>query len=409
MRSILRQTSWLVLAQASTRIIGFFYTIFLARNLGVLDFGIFSVGLAYFSIISSLADFGFNRFLTREIAKEKLRSWELIWNVLMLRLTVLSVFFAGFAVTLYIFDTDKMRVSTILLASLAVFPQTIAITFDAVFIALKKLQFSAVITFISSISTAVLGIYFVSQGFKIFGAVNALIFGQAILAILSIIFLSKNFGIKLSTVSVKVLKEAIFGSLPYGILAILGLLYFRVDTVILSYMKGNFETGIYAAGYKFLEGLIFIPIALNFALFPNFVELHLRNPLKIRSLLSVNVKMMFLSGTVATLFFFFVLPEIIKMFLPNYLAAIDVIRVLSLAIPFIFVHVPASSVLTSSDKYLKPVILFSLIPLSFNVILNLILIPKFGFMAAAWITVASDILSAVLLLFFINKLIPRND
>ena len=78
MKEILKQSSWLFFAQILTRVIGFFYTIFLANSLGVLDFGLYSVGLAYFSIISSLADFGFNRFLIREIATEKSQQWELV-------------------------------------------------------------------------------------------------------------------------------------------------------------------------------------------------------------------------------------------------------------------------------------------------------------------------------------------
>ena len=42
------------------------------------------------------------------------------------------------------------------------------------------------------------------------------------------------------------------GSLPYGLLGILGLLYFRIDTILLSYLRGNFETEI-AAGTYILE------------------------------------------------------------------------------------------------------------------------------------------------------------
>ncbi len=409
MQGILRQTSWLLVAQVVTRIIGFFYTIFLARSLGVLDFGLYSLALAYFSIISSLADFGFNRFLIREVAKERSRTWELVCNILMLRLTLISIFFAVFSVVLYFFDPDKMRVSIILVAALAVFPQAVAVTFDGIFVALKKLQFSAVGAFVASISTAILGLILISKGFAVFGAVNAVIFGQFIFAVVLIFLLFLTFGIKLSKVKMSILKEALWGSLPYGLLAILGLLYFRIDTVLLSYIKGNFETGIYAAGYKFLESLVFIPNALSFALFPRFVDLHKNNPSEIRKLLAKSTKLMFLLGVFITAVFIFFVPLIIRTFLPNYLPAIAVIQILSLAIPFMFIHVPASSVLLSSDKYLKQVILFSLIPLSFNIFANLFFIPKYGFIAASWITVFSDILSTGLLFLFINRSISSND
>lgn len=403
MKQIFKQTSWLFFAQVLTRIIGFFYTIFLARNLGVDGFGLFSLGLAYFSIISSVADFGFNRFLIREIAREKEKTWEIIWNVLMFRLTLVAVFFAVFSAFLYSFDQDKLRVSIILLAFLAVLPQLVAITFDALFIALQKLQFSAIPLFISSISTVFIGFVLVNKGYGVIGAVNAVILGQIIYLLTTLYFVKTKVGLNFAKVSSSVIKKAIFGSLPYGLLAVLGLLYFRIDTIMLSYMKGSFETGIYAAGYKFLEALIFIPNALSFALFPAFAKLHEQDPLKIKSLFYKSTKIMFIIGLGITVIYFLLLPFVINMFLPKFAPATQVIQILSLAIPFIFMYVPATVVLTSTEKYLKQVILFSIIPITFNIVLNVIFIPHYGFLAASWITVASDILSAFVIMFCIKK------
>ena len=151
MQNILKQTSWLFAAQSLTRVIGFFYTVFLARVLGVSDFGLYTVALAYFAIISSVADLGFNRFLIREVAKDRGKASQLLWNISLLRLTLTSVLFAIFAVGLYILDADKMRVGLILLATLAILPQAIALTFDAIFVGMQKLQFSAISLFISSL------------------------------------------------------------------------------------------------------------------------------------------------------------------------------------------------------------------------------------------------------------------
>lgn len=409
MKAILKQTSWLFFAQALTRVVAFFYVIFLARTLGVEDFGLYSVALAYFAIISSIADFGFNRFLTREVARDKSKAPELLCNIVMLRLTLTSVFFAVFAVILYILDPDKMRVSLILLATISILPQAVAVTFDAIFVALQKLQFSAISLIFASLTTAICGFLLVSRGFGVMGAVNAVIFGQLVYAVVLILFLYyKNGGLHFTQITLSVLKKALMGSLPYCVLSVLGLVYFRIDTILLSYLKGNFDTGIYGAGYKFLEALVFIPNALSFALFPKFVKLHETYPQKIRKLISQNIKLMFLLGVVVTVLYITILPQVIKIFLPNYLRAISVIQILSFSIPFMFVHVPASTVLTSSDKYLKKVILLSIVPLLANVILNLIFIPQFGFIAAAYITVFSDILSVLLLLVFINKLIPKS-
>ena len=404
MKAILKQTSWLVLAQVLTKVIGFFYTIFLARNLGVSDFGLFSVGLAYSSIISAISDFGFNRYLIREISKEEGKKWEIICNLLMLRLTIACLFFGIFSVFLYIFDQDKMRVSIILLSSLAILPQTVAITFDGVFIALRKLQFSALAAVVSSISTVLIGLFLVNKGFAIFGAVNALILGQLIFAVSFLILVRFHIGVKLHDIKLAVIKKALAGSLPYGLLGILGLLYFRIDAILLSYLKGNFETGIYGVSYRFLEVSTFIPSAFSAAIFPILSKLHNSNSsVEMKSLYIKSVKVMGFSGFLVTVIFILFVTEGIKLFMPNFLQAVDVIKVLSLSIPLMFMAAPGVQMLFSTDKYLKQILFLSIFTLGFNILLNFIFIPKFGVWAASWITVLSDALSFVVFYMFIKQ------
>lgn len=407
MSAILKQTSWLVLAQVFTKIVGFFYTIFLAKNLGVSDFGLYTVALAYFSIISSFADFGFNRFLVREIARDKLRASELLCNIMMLRLTLTSVIFGIFSFSLYILDPDKFRVSLILLSVLAILPQAVALTFDGVFIALQKLQFSALALIISSLTTVLFGFYFITLGFGPMGAVNALIVGQALYVLALFIFLYFTNSLSFSKITLQILKKALVGSLPYGLLGVLGLLYFRIDTVILSYLKGNYQTGLYGVAYRFLEATIFLPSSFAAALFPTMTKLHDANLVEMKKLYAKSLKLMGILSLFVLIFYLAILPVIINLFLPNYSEAVNAIKILSLSIPFIFLSTPGVQVILSSEKYLKEVMLFSTFTLIFNIVLNLLFVPKFGILAASVVTVLSDILSFTIFFIFIRAKILK--
>ncbi len=409
MRQILKQTSWLVLAQGLTRVIGFFYTIFLANNLGVSGFGLFTVALAYFSILSSFADFGFNRFLVREVARDNLKTSDLLINVAVLRITFSLMIILVFYFFLYSFDQDQNRVSLVLLGSLAVLPQSIGLTFDSIFVAFKKLQFSATGLIISSFSTVLVGLFLVTRQFGPTGAVEALVFGQLIYGAVLVVLLFTNKGLLISRIKFSVIKQALMGSLPYGLLGILGLLYFRIDAIILSYMKGSFETGIYGIAYRFLEAIIFIPSAFGVVLFPNLAKLHNTNISDLKRIYFQSIKLMAIIGVIIMLTYILVLPEIIKLFLPQFLSSIDAIIILSLSIPFIFAATPGVQVLFSAEKYLKQVIFFSIFTVLFNITLNLLFIPEFGFLAAAFITVASDILSFIIFYVFITRKIFKNE
>ena len=321
----------------------------------------------------------------------------------MLRLTLISVIFGIFSVSLYLLDPDKLRVSLILLTVLAVLPQAVALTFDGIFVALQKLQFSAFALIVSSLTTALFGFYFVVLGFGTLGAVNALIIGQVVYVLILFILLYFYKGLFFSKVTLQILKQAFVGSLPYGLLGVLGLLYFRIDTVLLSYLKGNYQTGLYGAAYRFLEAIIFLPSSFAAALFPTLAKLHDDNLVEMKKLYYKSLRLMAVLGLFVLIFYITILPIFIKLFLPNYLEAINVIKILSLSIPFIFLSTPGVQVILSSDKYLKEVMFLSIFTLVFNIILNLLFIPQFGLLAAALITVLSDVLSFIIFYLFINK------
>mgnify|MGYP001589180310 FL=1 len=395
MSKILRQSLWLFLAQGISRAIGFFYTIFLARSLGVENFGLYSVALAYFSLVSIISEFGFNRFLIRELSLGRLKLPQLIFNIATLRLLIAALLFVIFGFGLYILDPDKLRVNLALLMILAVFPNSLAQTFDSIFVAFQKLQFSAFAIILSNIFIVFLGVILVVAKFGPTGAAIALILGQFVyVALLFLLLKSNNLELSLKA-SINTLREIVLGSLPYGILGVLGLLYFKIDTLMLSYLKGNFDTGIYSAAYKFLEALVFVPSSVASALFPVLARLHESRtseirPIYIKSTLSLGVL-----GIIIAVLYIFVLPIIIRQFLPAYLSSIQVIQILAVAIPFMFLHVPGAQVLLSTNRFLKQIIILSIFTLSFNVILNLIFIPKYGYLGASWVTVASEVVSMV--------------
>lgn len=408
MKAIFKQTAWLLGAQGLTRTIGFFYTIYLARALGVEDFGIFSVSLAYFALISAFSDFGFNRFLVKEIARDHLKATELICSVSLLRLSFTSALFAVFAIGLYILDADKVRTYLSLLAVMAALPLAVSQTIDGVFIALQRLQYSSLALVILSLSTFIFGFLFVNAGFGSTGAVAALIIAQLIYLLILMIILRLQKISFLANVAEKTLKDITKGSLPYGILAVLGLIYFRIDTLILSYMKGNFETGLYSAGYKFLEAIIFIPSAAASAIFPEFAKLYDKDTEKLKTIYKKSLILLGAISLLLMLVYIIFLPILIEIFLPSYTKTTDVIKILALSIPFIFLATPGVQILLSTDKFLKEVISFSVLTVTFNIILNLLLIPQFGLFGAAWITVASDILSFVLFYTFIRKRVLKS-
>ncbi|MBI2595555.1 flippase [Candidatus Daviesbacteria bacterium] len=404
---ILKNTSWLIIAQIITKAVSFFYVIFLARNLGVENFGLYIVAISYFSLISSIADFGVSRYVVREVAKDHQSLPEILSNIIFLRVTLMAVIFALFALLMYNIDPSKTRVALSLVAVLAVLPQAVAISLDSAFVALQKLSFSAISLSFYNIFSAAIGFILVSRGFGAFGAVAAVILGQIIYVLCLFFFLIKQRIPLFSKIKENLFKEIILGSLPYGLLGILGLLYFKIDTLLLSYLKGSYDTGIYGAAYKFLEAIIFVPSSLSIALFPVLARLHDGKNTGLKNIYFKILIFMGGLGVIVLIGYLVVLPGVIKLFLPKFLPSIEVVKILSLSIPFMFIHIPLSQIILSTDRYLQGVVKLSLASLFFNILLNLIFIPKFSFLAAAWVTVASDVFSLIIIAIYIQRNVLR--
>ncbi len=401
--SILKNSAYLWGGQVFIKLVAFFYNIYLANSLGVSDFGLYSVALSYFSLISPICDFGILRYLVREVAKDRKELTSIMSNVFIIRALFMVVVFIFFSALVYIFDPDKLRASLEILAIFAVVPQALSLTLDGIFIAIQKVSLSAIGSVILNLATTITGFLLISSGLGSHGAVYALIIGQIIYALfLFVLYIKEGFKFRLNFKYENV-KPIILGSLPYGILGVLGLIYFKIDTLLLSYMKGSYDTGLYSAAYKFLEALVFIPSSVATASFPVLARLHEEDREQIKQYYFKSLKLLGVISLIIVVLYILFLPTVIKLFLPQFEASIGAILILAWTIPFMFIHIPGTIVLLSTDKYLKPVIYLSIFTVSFNVIANLIFIPEFGFIASSWITVLSEVLSFLVFFVLLQK------
>jgi len=263
--------------------------------------------------------------------------------------------------------------------------------------------YSALALVLLNVSVAFFG--FVAVFFfklAIFGAVLTFLFAHVFyLLVLGAFLLKEKISFSFSF-DFSFWKKALISSLPYGLLAFLGLLYFKIDVVLLTFIKGEAQTGFYGASYKFLEGLHFIPLTVGTALFPVMARLHQGNLIELKKLYFSSLKFLLLVAVFLVLILFFGAPILIKiLYGPAFDSSILALKILSFTLPFMFLHVPGAHLLMSTEKFLKSIIVLSLFTVLFNIIFNLILIPPFGLVGASLVTVFSEVVSFTLFFWFI--------
>lgn len=389
----------MLLAQISTKILSFFYTFYLARQLGVVEFGNYSVALSYFSVLSAVVDLGISRFMIREVSKDQNRFVGLFINSLVIRVVFAISLVFVFGLILFITDPDKSRVFLSLIAAFTIIPQAIGLTLDAALVVKNKFKYSAGGILILNVSTIFLGIWLINLGSGVFGALIAVVTGHIFYMLGTFFFLllsTKDFQQLFTHIRKDTLGKILKGSLLYGLMSMLGLIYFKVDTLMLSYLKGSYDAGVYSAAYRFLEGIIFIPAAFETAFFPVMSRINGEGKFNF-SLYLKSVGLLILLSVPFVISFWYLVPWMIQNFLPEgYLASITVVGILAMAIPFIFILAAQGAVLLSDEKKLRLLLGISLFNLIGNFLGNLIFIPQYGVYAAAWMTVISQFLAFVI-------------
>jgi O-antigen/teichoic acid export membrane protein len=202
-------------------------------------------------------------------------------------------------------------------------------------------------------------------------------------------------------------------SLPFFVMTFLGLVLFKVDTLMLFLIKSSSTVAIYEAAYKPLEASRFIirPAAMIF--FPACCSMAACNAwLQFRSVYRRLLLVAGLLGMIVTLGMLITAGFIIPVaWGPQYEESIPILRVLSLAVPAVYLGFVAAF-LANALHAEKKAIRIMLVCVSVNVILNSITIPLWGSLGAAWTTVISESLLAIWLIQLIIhtlKGLPAED
>lgn len=408
LKAIFKNSSYLLLSQLFVKVFAFGYAIFLAGNIGASDFGTYSAALSIFGLMSLFSDLGINRVLTRDIARDESELPKLFSTALLLRAFSAAVSFLALTIFFYLTDPSNLRFVLTTIALLSLVPQSIALSVDAILIALKRVSYSAVGFFLFNMTSFLVGSILIFLGYGVYGAIMAFLVGQLFYAVFLIYLLSSTKKINFKPFDMGTAKKLLIASWPYGVLSAIGFASFRLDTVMLSYMRGGEETGIYSLAYRFLEAATIIPVAFGTVLYPVYSE-HAKNPENTKKLFNHSLVIGFLTGVAVLIGISIVIPLFLGRFLPaSFNGSSSALVILSLAIPFIFMHIPMGQLLLSREGMLKKILLLYIFIFATNLILMLTIIPSFGYIGAAWITVIIEALTFVSFYLFTSKKILKN-
>ena len=191
-------------------------------------------------------------------------------------------------------------------------------------------------------------------------------------------------------------KSLLIESWPLLLASVAVVVYMRIDQIMLGQMIGEEAVGIYSAAVRISEIWYFVPMAIVASVFPAILEAKNRSEEQYsRRLQRLYDLMVWLSISIAVPMTFLSTPIVTLLFGDAYEAAGAVLAVHIWAAIFVFLGVASGKWFLAEGLQLMS-LQRSVLGALINVALNILLIPKYGALGAAWGTVAAQFSANIL-------------
>ena len=372
--------------------------IVLARHLGAGDYGRYTTLIAYSALVSVIADMGLSPLYTREAARQPGHLLNYLATLLSGKVILAVAACVILAIALSTASLGGLIVPGAALLVLTTYANLLRNTFYA----LGRLEFEAVaiIAEIAIQAGLILAGARTGRGVSYFVWAYAASFGFTCVYCLIVITALRLGKLRIA------FDRAMFGSwlrlaFPFALGAFLTNLYFRADVPILQHFKPFAEVGWYQFAYKPFEALQFVPLAIQAVVYP-LLGVYFREA---RSQLGVAYqrffKILVLLGwplTVGT----FVLAGAVGRLFQLFPESIPSLRILALAIVFLFANSAFTAMLYAIDR--QDLFAWATgVAVVVNIGLNLIFIPRYGYLAASAVTVVTEAAFSVAGWLFVSR------
>ncbi|WP_313110288.1 flippase [Stutzerimonas nitrititolerans] len=391
LRLYLFNTSWMMAERLLNIGVGFAVAILLARYLGPERFGILSYAISVTAIFASAGHMGLAGLVVREVVREPHEVPKILGTTFMLKLTGMAIGFLlvlGYAVLFE--EIGSLEFWMLLIVASAIFFQT----FDVVeywFQSQVQAKYPAIAKSSAVLLAAALkvGLILSGAGLLAFAFAHT---AQFVVAALILAYLYK------STTRTSVIdwqanlakaKQLLSQGWIICLSSIFAVIYMKIDQIMLKWMVGAQEVGVYAVAAQLSEAWYFLPIAVVASFFPKLIKLRDSDSELFNRRLQQLFDFLFLVAIAVALVVTLVAgPVIALLFGSSYQDSASVLTIHIWGGVFIFMRA-----LFSRWILIENALMFSLITQGlgalFNVGLNVLLIPRHGAEGAAMATVIS--------------------
>ena len=373
--------------------------VFATRTLGEDLWGRYAYAAAATALFSQMTDMGTALFLTREVARSGVVEPRLLGGLLQLRLALAGLYLLAVAALAAMHHDEPWLALALCTTGLGALAQGSLEACWAVFRGLERLELEARSQSLLSALYAAFGCVVVvamiaglvprdDRGIVAFAATQLLSAAVALAMAARAVF---GLARPIRGWDVALRRRFVREVLPLGLAIVASLIYFKIDIPMLRWMRGDSETGRYAASFRLLEMLAVVPAIAMSATFPALSRDIVNNPARARQVHRMALATLGGLGLLIALVFGFAADWIVLLLYgPEFAGSAPVLRVLGVSISLMFVNYLETHMLVALGLVRWQMSVAMTLCLV-NVGLNLCWIPEFGAVGAAWATACTEL------------------
>jgi O-antigen/teichoic acid export membrane protein/acetyltransferase-like isoleucine patch superfamily enzyme len=393
LRKVLSNTGVSFIGQIVTWVSTLALTAAYGRFLGDEKFGELFFAISFIALVGFPIEFGFNQQIVRDVAQDLKKALRYPANVLLLKLALWATLFgAVLGISNALGFAREERILVALIGCVLLISAT-GSTFGSIHTATQRQVFPAIGLVIDKGLGAIIAILWMRNGGGVVEAAFALLIGASAGAIWQFFWFVRLVGIRWK-LDFHVMRDLVWQSVPFLTYGVLGVIYYRVDTVLLQALTTTATVGVYGAAYRLFDTLVFLPnIVIVAVMYPVMAKLSVSSERQMKLAIEKSVNFLLVVGVPVMVGLIVAAPNIIGFLYHNsdFTPSIPVLQALAPGLAILYLNSVWTTALMSL-KMEKQLPWIAGVALVFNLGGNLLLIPRLGAVGAAVVTSLTELL-----------------
>jgi O-antigen/teichoic acid export membrane protein len=391
---VVKNTIWATLAEGAVRLLKLALILVIVRYLGPTEYGKFAFAFSFASMFGIIFDAGLVQAATREFAVDRTNE-RFLPDIVLIRLALGLVGMAVIATgTILVTDEPMVRCMMVVLGASLFLGELLNLGF-AILRARQRMEYECLIRVVHAVILLSLAGLVIGTAPSMLSI--SLSYLGAVIVTLGLVLIAVRE--RLSRLQFEfrwnLWNRLIRVGFPLALAGGMGAVYMNIDSVMLGYWGQIMETGWYNAAAK-LNGIALVPMSLlTLATFPAFTATSHDVDDRFRRRWDTWTRAMIGFGAFLVCVILASGDGIVQLaFGMDYQPAAPTLQILVITTILIYVYMPAYQALIMFDQQTRLCWCLTLGAVV-NVLLNLVLIPRFSLYGAAWATVATHVIIMV--------------